>query len=236
MATQAARSADPGRGAKTSTSQPIRVFLADSQDLLREGVRRILAQRGGFEVVGEAGDGQTALTQVLKTKPDVVLIDVTMPLLNGVDAAREILKELPGTKVLALTIYASDEYIHQILDAGATGYVLKDGRSEDLVRAIELAHDGIPFFSPAISKAVVAGYLTRRGESKKPGPSDQLTPRERQILQHIAEGRRNREISDLLGLSIKTVEVHRAHIMEKLKARSIADLVLIAIGKGIVKL
>lgn len=233
MATQAARTLDPGRGAKP---QPIRVFLADSQDLLREGVRRILAQRGGFEVVGEAADGQTALTQVLKTKPDVVIIDVTMPLLNGVDAAREILRELPDTKVLALTIYASEEYIHQILDAGASGYLLKDARSEDLVRAIELVNDGIPFFSPAISKAVVAGYLKRRGESRKPGPYEQLTPRERQILQLIAEGRRNREISDLLGLSIKTVEVHRAHIMEKLKARSIADLVLIAIGKGIVKL
>ena len=119
---------------------------------------------------------------------------------------------------------------------GAIGYILKDAKSEDLVRALELVSDGIPFFSPAISKTVVAGYLKRRGESKKPAPYDQLTPRERQVLQLIAEGRRNREISSLLHLSIKTVEVHRAHIMEKLKARSIADLVLIAIGKGIVKL
>ena len=122
MAT-AARNVDSARNAKGA--QPIRIFLADSQDLLREGVKRILAQRGGFEVVGEAGDGQTALAQVLKTKPDVVLIDVMMPVLNGVDAAREILRELPKTKVLALTIYASDEYIHQILDAGAIGYILK---------------------------------------------------------------------------------------------------------------
>jgi DNA-binding NarL/FixJ family response regulator len=234
MATAAmARVSEPHRPAK---AQPIRIFLADSQDLLREGVKRILAQRGGFDVVGEASDGQTALNAVLKTKPDVVLIDVMMPVLNGVDAAREILRELPGTKVLALSIYASDEYIHQILDAGALGYILKDARAEDLVRAIELVSDGIPFFSPAISKAVVAGYLKRRGESKKPTAYDQLTPRERQVLQLIAEGRRNREISHLLSLSIKTVEVHRAHIMEKLKARSIADLVLIAIGKGIVKL
>lgn len=234
MATHAARASEHPRSSKGRA--PIRVFLADSQDLLREGVKRLLAQHGGFDVVGEAGDGQAALNGVLKTKPDVLLIDVTMPLLNGVDAAREILKALPGTKVLALTIYASEEYIHQILDAGAMGYVLKDTRSKDLVRAIELVNDGIPFFSPAISKAVIAGYLKRRGESKRPSPYDQLTPRERQILQLIAEGRRNREISDLLGLSIKTVEVHRAHIMEKLKARSIADLVLIAIGRGIVKL
>lgn len=233
MAT-AARNADPARNAKGT--QPIRIFLADSQDLLREGVKRILAQHGGFDVVGEAGDGQTALAGVLKTKPDVVLIDVMMPVLNGVDATREILRELPKTKVLALTIYASEEYIHQVLDAGAMGYILKDAKSEDLVRALELVSDGIPFFSPAISKTVVAGYLKRRGESKKPAPYDQLTPRERQVLQLIAEGRRNREISSLLHLSIKTVEVHRAHIMEKLKARSIADLVLIAIGKGIVKL
>lgn len=233
MAT-AARNVDPARNAKAAPS--IRIFLADSQDLLREGVKRILAQRGGFEVVGEAGDGQAALAGVLKTKPDVVLIDVMMPVLNGVDAAREVLRELPKTKVLALTIYASEEYIHQILDAGAMGYILKDAKSEDLVRALELVSDGIPFFSPAISKTVVAGYLKRRGESKKPAPYDQLTPRERQVLQLIAEGRRNREISSLLHLSIKTVEVHRAHIMEKLKARSVADLVLIAIGKGIVKL
>ncbi|MFN7952329.1 MAG: response regulator transcription factor [bacterium] len=233
MAT-AARTAESSRAAKAP--QAIRVFLADSQDLLREGVKRILAQRGGFDVVGEAGDGQTALAQVLKTKPDVVLIDVMMPVLNGVDAAREILRELPETKVVALSIYASEEYIHQILDAGAIGYVLKDTKSEDLVRALELVSEGIPFFSPAISKAVVAGYLKRRGDSKKPSPYDQLTPRERQVLQLIAEGRRNREISSLLHLSIKTVEVHRAHIMDKLKARSIADLVLIAIGKGIVKL
>jgi DNA-binding NarL/FixJ family response regulator len=234
MATLAARISESARSARAP--QPIRIFLADSQDLLREGVKRILEQRGGFEVVGEASDGQTALNGVLKTKPEVVLIDVMMPVLNGVDAAREILRELPATRVLALSIYASDEYIHQILDAGAIGYVLKDSRSEDLVRAIELASDGIPFFSPAISKTVVAGYLKRRGESKKPSAYDQLTPRERQVLQLIAEGRRNREISGLLDLSIKTVEVHRAHIMEKLKARSIADLVLIAIGKGIVKL
>ena len=233
MATSA-RTLDSSRAAKAAP--PIRVFLADSQDLLREGVKRILAQRGGFDVVGEAGDGQTALAQVLKTKPDVVLIDVMMPVLNGVDAAREILRELPETKVVALSIYASEEYIHQILDAGAIGYVLKDTKSEDLVRALELVSEGIPFFSPAISKAVVAGYLKRRGDSKKPSPYDQLTPRERQVLQLIAEGRRNREISSLLHLSIKTVEVHRAHIMDKLKARSIADLVLIAIGKGIVKL
>lgn len=216
----------------------IRVFLADEQTLLREGLKRILAQAGDLEVVGEAGDGQEAVAKAVAAKPDVVLLDVSLPLLNGVDAARQILKALPDTKILALTIYASEEYVYQVLEAGALGYVLKDAAPEDLVRGIRLVYDGIPFFSPAVSKVVVEGYLKRRQETapKANAAYDELTQREREILQLIAEGHRNREVSEMLDLSIKTVEVHRAHIMEKLGARSLADLVLIAIGRGIVKL
>lgn len=214
----------------------IRVLLADDHTIVRQGLRALLDSQEDIEVVGEAEDGRQAFEKTKELIPDVVVIDITMPNLNGIEATRQIKKLNPEIKVLVLTVHDNEEYIHQILQAGASGYLLKESAVTDLVSAINAVKKGGIFLSPAISKVVVKDYIRHAEEGT--GDFDSLnilTNREREVLQLIAEGHTNREVAHLLKLSVKTVDVHRSHIMEKLNIHDVTGLVKYSIRKGLIK-
>ena len=214
----------------------IRVLLADDHTIVRQGLRALLDSQEDIEVVGEAEDGRQAFEKTKELIPDIVVIDITMPNLNGIEATRQIKKLSPEIKVLVLTVHDNEEYIHQILQAGASGYLLKESAVTDLVSAINAVKKGGIFLSPAISKVVVKDYIRHAEEGT--GDFDSLnilTNREREVLQLIAEGHTNREVAHLLKLSVKTVDVHRSHIMEKLNIHDITGLVKYSIRKGLIK-
>jgi two-component system response regulator NreC len=214
----------------------IRVLLADDHTIVRQGLRALLDSQEDIEVVGEAEDGRQAFEKTKELIPDIVVIDITMPNLNGIEATRQIKKLNPEIKVLVLTVHDNEEYIHQILQAGASGYLLKESAVTDLVSAINAVKKGGIFLSPAISKVVVKDYIRHAGEGT--GDFDSLnilTNREREVLQLIAEGHTNREVAHLLKLSVKTVDVHRSHIMEKLNIHDVTGLVKYSIRKGLIK-
>ncbi|MBI2001365.1 MAG: response regulator transcription factor [candidate division NC10 bacterium] len=197
--------------------------------MVRQGLRALL-EREGFEVAGEAGDGHQAIRLAQDLRPDVAVLDLAMPLLNGLDAAREILKVSPSTKVILLTVHTEDQYVLEALRARVKGYVLKTQVAEDLVQAIREVLRGSTYLSPGISQAVVEAFL-----AKTDLPTDPLTLRERQVLQLIAERKSTKEIAGLLGVSVKTVESHRARMMEKLDIHEVAGLVRYAIRRGLVE-
>ena len=214
----------------------IRVLLADDHTIVRQGLRALLDSQEDIEVVGEAEDGRQAFEKTKELIPDIVVIDITMPNLNGIEATRQIKKLSPEIKVLVLTVHDNEEYIHQILQAGASGYLLKESAVTDLVSAINAVKKGGIFLSPAISKVVVKDYIRHAEEGT--GDFDSLnilTNREREVLQLIAEGHTNREVAHLLKLSVKTVDVHRSHIMEKLNIHDVTGLVKYSIRKGLIK-
>lgn len=214
----------------------IRVLLADDHTIVRQGLRALLDSQEDIEVVGEAEDGRQAFEKTKELIPDIVIIDITMPNLNGIEATRQIKKLNPEIKVLVLTVHDNEEYIHQILQAGASGYLLKESAVTDLVSAINAVKKGGIFLSPAISKVVVKDYIRHAEEGT--GDFDSLnilTNREREVLQLIAEGHTNREVAHLLKLSVKTVDVHRSHIMEKLNIHDVTGLVKYSIRKGLIK-
>lgn len=214
----------------------IRVLLADDHTIVRQGLRALLDSQEDIEVVGEAEDGRQAFEKTKELIPDIVVIDITMPNLNGIEATRQIKKLNPEIKVLVLTVHDNEEYIHQILQAGASGYLLKESAVTDLVSAINAVKKGGIFLSPAISKVVVKDYIRHAEEGT--GDFDSLnilTNREREVLQLIAEGHTNREVAHLLKLSVKTVDVHRSHIMEKLNIHDVTGLVKYSIRKGLIK-
>ena len=213
----------------------IRTLLAEDHTIVRKGLRSLLDGEGGIRVVGEAADGREAVDKVRHLLPDVVVMDITMPDLNGLEATRQIRKQFPKVKVLILTMHADEEHILQILQAGASGYVVKQDAPEELVSAVQTVDRGDLFLSPSISRTVIQEYI-RRAEAMAGRVSyEPLTPREREVLQLIAEGRPPREIAEILRISVKTVETHRAHLMRKLDARSTADLTRYAIRKGIIR-
>lgn len=212
----------------------IRVLLADDHTILREGIRALLAAQPDIEVVGEAANGREAVSRARDLKPDVVLMDIAMPLLNGLEATRQIKKEHPEIGVLVLTMHDSQEYVSQILRAGASGYVIKEAAASDLVSAIHAVHGGGAFLYPSVAKMLVDDYLRRVGAEGE--RYERLTDREREVLQLIAEGHTNKEIADLLCLSVKTVQTHRAHIMEKLNLHDKGELIKYAIQRGIIEL
>jgi len=214
----------------------IKILIADDHKILRQGIISLLKSQPELEVVAEAYDGREAVQRAKELKPDVVLMDIGMPNLNGLEATRQIRKFNPKVKVLILTIHNNEEYIFQSLQAGASGYLLKETAVEDLISAIHSAQKDDSFLSPGISKTVIDAFLRKTSKEREPTAFDTLTPREREILQLIAEGHSNPEIAKLLYISKKTVEAHRSHIMEKLDIHDVVDLVKYAIRKGIVNL
>src|SRR5713101_4982986 len=210
-------------------NMPIRVLLADDHALVRQGVKSLL-EREGLQVAGEASDGHELLGLAQKLQPDVAIIDVSMPVLNGIDAARELRKVSPKTKVILLTRHDEDQYVTEALRAGVRGYVLKSQAANDLVQAIQQVNRGQVYLSPGVSRAVVDAYLT-----KAQIPVETLTPRERQVLHLIAEGKTTKDVASLLGISVKTAESHRSRLMQKLDIHETASLVRYAIRRGFVQ-
>jgi DNA-binding NarL/FixJ family response regulator len=210
-----------------------RVLVADDHAIVRQGLRAILDAESHIEVVGEAADGREAVRKALTLVPDVVIMDVSMPRMNGLEATARIVKESPSIKVVALTMHSSEEYVYSLLKAGAKGYMLKESVSSDLVDAIRAVMGGGTYLHPAISTKVVDGFLKRPTAKSRAGTLEILTPREREILQLIAEGHTNKEIAALLVLSVKTIENHRTRIMDRLEIHNVAGLTRYAIGHGI---
>jgi two-component system response regulator NreC len=207
----------------------IRIVLADNHALVRQGLKALL-EREGFEVTGEAADGQEVVHLVPKLRPDIAILDISMPLLNGLDAARELKKSSPKTRIVLLTRHDEDQYVTESLRAGVKGYVLKSQAATDLVRAIQEVYGGGIYLSPEISRAVVEAYL-----SKTELPSDPLTMRERQVLQLVGEGKSTKEVAAVLGISTKTAESHRTRLMQKLDIHETASLVRYAIRRGLIQ-
>ena len=213
----------------------VRILLADDHTIVRQGLRKLLEERPEWEVVAEAGDGREAVRLAEQHRPDVAIVDVAMPLLNGIETTRQITKRVPSTRVLVLSMHADEAYVTQILQAGATGYLLKDSADVDLLKAVEEAVSGRSFFSPAIARVMLDDYrrqLTDKGVSDR---YEILSEREREIFQLIAEAKPNKEIAALLNVSTSTVETHRAHIMEKLDLHSAAEIVLYAVRRGVIR-
>jgi DNA-binding NarL/FixJ family response regulator len=207
----------------------IRILLADDHAVVRRGFQMILAEQPDMEVVGEAGNGREALELAATLKPDVVVMDVAMPELNGIEATRRMADHAPHARVLALSMHKDSVYVREILRAGARGYLLKDAAPADLVSAVRAIAAGEGYLSPAVSDAVLDDY--RRHVTN---PIDLLTSREREVLQMLAEGKTNKEIAGVLNLSVYTVDAHRGRIMEKLNAHSINDLVRFAVRNGLI--
>ena len=210
----------------------LRLLLGDDHTLVRHGLRKILEEQPEWEVVSEVGDGREAVRQAIAHKPDVAIIDIAMPLLNGVDATQQIVRRVPETKVLMLSMHAEEAYVMRALQAGATGYVVKDAAGKELLTAIEAVAAGRRFFSPAIER------LLQDENGRTPsGFADRyetLSTREREIFQLIAEARSNKEVAALLDISPATVETHRARILQKLDVHNIAEVVLYAVRRGII--
>lgn len=208
---------------------PTRVLLADDHALIRQGLKALL-EKQGIQVVTEASDGQEAVRLAEKAQPEIAILDITMPLLNGVDAARELMKATPKTKVILLTQHDEDQYVTEALRAGVKGYVLKSQAAEDLVHAIREVSKGSVYLSPSISRAVVDAYLSKTYVS-----TDPLSTRERQVLQLVGEGKSTKDVAQHLGISVKTAESHRARLMRKLDIHETASLVRYAIRRGLIQ-
>jgi DNA-binding NarL/FixJ family response regulator len=207
---------------------PLRILLADDHDIVRQGLR-VLLERAGFDIVAEACNGRDAVTFAQALHPDVAVLDLMMPLLNGLDAGREILRNATGTSIVLLTMCTAEHQVAAALRAGFSAYLIKTQASEELVRAVREAARGEISIGTGVSQVVVNGYLS----GARP-PNDPLAPRERQVLQLVAEGRASKEIAEILGLSVKTAESYRAHLMEKLNIHETANLVRYAIRQGLV--
>jgi two-component system, NarL family, response regulator NreC len=216
-------------------SDKIRVLLADDHEIVRQGVKMILTNEPDIEVVGEAEDGEQAVEMAKHLKPDVAVLDISMPGINGIEAIRQIKAALPNVHTLALSMHADDTYVFQVLKAGGSGYVLKRAAATDLVQAIHAARRGDAFLYPAVAKAAVADYLKRVESGEGRETYDGLTEREREILTLVAEGATNQEISEKLHISVKTVQTHRTHIMEKLNLHDRTMLVRYAVRRGLIE-
>lgn len=212
----------------------VRLLLGDDHRLVRHGLRKILETRDDWEVVAEVGDGREAVAKAVEFHPDVAILDIGMPLLNGIDAAQQIVQRSPATRVLILSMHADEGYVTRALKAGATGYLLKDSADTDLLNGVAAVAAGHSFFSPTVAKHMLDDYVRRVSEVDTTDRYGLLSPREREIFQLVAEGRTNREAADILEISAATVETHRARILQKLEIHNTAELVLYAVRRGIV--
>jgi len=213
---------------------PLRILVADDHTLVRQGLRKIVESQPGWVVVGEAGDGRDAVQQTMDLQPDVVIMDIAMPRLNGVEAVQQIERRNPNARVLVLSMYSDEAYVTRAVRAGAAGYLLKDSADVDLIQAVSAVSEGKSFFSPAVARVLLDEYVRQLAERGIADRFDTLSEREREVFQLIAEGHSNKEVATMLHISPTTVETHRAHIMEKLDLHSTADIVLCAVRKGIV--
>lgn len=211
----------------------IRVLLVDDHTVVRQGLRRILELGPEVEIVGEVGDGRLALETAQRLRPTVAIVDISLPELNGIEVTRQLAKAAPDTRVLILSMHADDAYIRQSLRAGAKGYLLKDADDQDLLKAVAALHAGGSYFSPAVSKVVLEGYLHDGGRADDELAT--LSAREREVLRLIAEGKSNKEVAQALDIAVSTVESHRKHLMEKLDLHNTADMVRFAVRKGVVQ-
>jgi DNA-binding NarL/FixJ family response regulator len=214
----------------------ITVFLADDHRLVREGFRLLLQTQSDILVIGEAGTGRDAVRQVASLKPDVVLMDIAMPELNGLEATQEICEAFPSTKVIILSMYSTSQHIFRAIKSGARGYILKESAGDDLISAVRAVHRGQVFLCKEISESVVHDYVSSRDMAEERGPLAKLNDRERQILQLLVEGASNSRIAELLFLSPKTVETYRSHLMKKLGINDLPALVKFAIQQGLTSL
>jgi len=201
---------------------------------MRSGIRLMLEREGDLTVVGEASDGREAVALAKSLKPDVVIMDIGMANLNGIEAARQMTQERPELAVMMLSMHSDESYVLRALRAGARGYLLKDSAEPDLIKAVHVVAGGKSFFSPAVSRLLLDDYVRKLKRSGTDDPYDLLTPRERELLQLIAEGKSNKDIANLLNLSVYTVESHRSNLMEKLHLRGLPELILYAVRKGII--
>jgi DNA-binding NarL/FixJ family response regulator len=212
----------------------MRVLLADDHTLVRAGIRALLQSLPGVEIVAEASDGREALALLASEKPDVALVDISMPALNGLEVASRVAEVSPRTRLVILSMHGDPGHVAQALRAGVAGYLLKDAAVDELPLLLRAVARGETYLSPAISKQVVAGFLQRGTDLSSPDGDDRLTPRQREILQLIAEGKSSKEVAHVLAISLKTVETHRAQIMERLDIRDLAGLVRYAVRTGLV--
>ena len=212
----------------------VRILLADDHTVVRKGLRLLLEGHPGFTVIGDAGDGRETVALVEQYLPDVVVMDVAMPILNGSEAARQITAKFPQVGIVFLSMHADEGYVLRALKSGARAYLLKDSAEHDLINAIRAVVDRKAFFSPAISKFLVEDYVRQMNEREVEDSYDLLTTREREILQLLAEGKNNKEVATLLNLSAYTVETHRGNIFQKLNVHNSAELILYAVRKGVI--
>jgi len=215
----------------------LRILIADDHDLLRRGLKSLLESRPGWTVCAEAHTGREAVTKAEELKPDIVVLDITMPELNGVEAARRILKASPNTEILVLSVHYSDQLIRDILDAGVRGYIVKSDSDRDLIVAVEALSNHKPFFTPRATELILTNFNSPAGTGADiSGPiGDRLSSREREIVQLLSEGKSSKEVASVLSISVKTAETHRANIMRKLDLHSVADLTRYAVRNGIVQ-
>jgi len=212
----------------------LKILIADDHTLVRQGIRKILEERTDWSVVAEANDGRDAIKLALELQPDVAILDVAMPQMNGIDAAAQIVRRAPSIQVLMLSMRADDASISRALRAGARGYLLKDSADTDLIRAVTAVAAGESFFSPAVASVMLDDYVRHLADKGVGDRFDALSEREREIFQLVAEGQSNKKIAELLCISPTTVETHRAHILQKLDLHSTAELVLYAVRRGVI--
>lgn len=212
----------------------INILLAEDHAVMRTGLRLVLERQHDFRVVGEASDGREAVTLAQQHKPDVIVMDIGMPNLNGIEAARQVTASLPQSAVVILSMHSDEAYVLRALKAGARGYLLKESAESDLITAIRAVHNGKAFFSPAVSRMLVEDYVRQLQDREIEDSYELLTMREREVLQLIAEGKSNKEIAAMLNVSLYTVESHRGNLMEKLNLHTVPELILYAVRKGVI--